>query len=972
MTSRTTLFTLCLILVSQISGFTQNNYETLKGKSRFHMKRTFSEMERFDRENPGFFVKEKRKPNKEEFHPVFDVQGDKVLSTASALSGYLISDPSPLPDADFLGLEDNNSSIPPDVNGAVGPDHLMITLNTEIRIMEKTGEPISTISTGSFWYPMPGAGDVFDPKIQYDPYEDRWMLIMPSSSNVLSSALFVAVSENSDPTGAWYFYSFDADPDDDYWFDYPSYGYNKNWIAVSGNMFGDGFGYNVLFVINKGDLYAGLPQAGYTRFAVYDAFTVVPAITLDEQEEDLYMVMNANGNSGGMGYIKLFRVSGAVGNEQVEELGLVAIPDTWDSWSGAEHGNFAPQKDSEEKINSGDGRIQNVIFRNGKLWAAHHVFLPAGDPTRSAIQWYELATDGTALQWGRVDDETGYYHYTFPTIAVNAAEDVMIGYSSFSPDQYASCSYSFRYGDDPPDMLRERYEYMEGLAPYYKTFGAGRNRWGDYSGTVVDPVDDLDFWTLQEYADLPWGGYDHWSTWWAKIKIDAVPEADFTSHITTTPVGSFVNFEDLSRYEPTSWQWIFEGGTPSTSSEQDPQNIVYDTDGTFDVTLIATNDLGSDTLILTDYITASYTILPEVDFAVSDTLPCTGSAVVFEDRSVYNPVAWNWEFEPATVSFSGATTGESQNPEVIFDEPGIYNVTLTATNLNGSSTFAREELVFAGGVFAPFTEGFESNSFASQSWQTDNPDDGKTWETTGTSGLDNSYFSAYINLRYYSVLGQRDRLISPLLNLTAMESSLLEFEYAYAQRFPEYSDSLVVYVAEECGSEWTRVLELAEDTAGGFVTHPPESGNFFPETPDEWCGGENQPLCHILDLSPWAGKHNIRIVFESYSGYGNNLFIDNVNIHSPESIFSRETGNRDLLIYPNPSYGEFVISLEKRSGKFSVEVNSLSGKLLYAESFIFHGRDMQKRLDLSDLPKGIYLLTVKNDDERYHSKISLK
>jgi hypothetical protein len=56
-----------------------------------------------------------------------------------------------------------------------------------------------------------------------------------------------------------------------------------------------------------------------------------------------------------------------------------------------------------------------------------------------------------------------------------------------------------------------------GEAKYYKTYGGTRNRWGDFSYTMVDPVNDVDFWTIQEYAWTPGGGYDRWSTWWGRI-----------------------------------------------------------------------------------------------------------------------------------------------------------------------------------------------------------------------------------------------------------------------------------------------------------------------------------------------------------------------------------------------------------------------------------------------------------------------
>jgi hypothetical protein len=60
--------------------------------------------------------------------------------------------------------------------------------------------------------------------------------------------------------------------------------------------------------------------------------------------------------------------------------------------------------------------------------------------------------------------------------------------------------------------------FKAGEATYFKTFSGSRNRWGDYSNTVVDPANDTDFWTIQEYAATPPGdGFDRWGTWWAKV-----------------------------------------------------------------------------------------------------------------------------------------------------------------------------------------------------------------------------------------------------------------------------------------------------------------------------------------------------------------------------------------------------------------------------------------------------------------------
>ncbi len=82
------------------------------------------------------------------------------------------------------------------------------------------------------------------------------------------------------------------------------------------------------------------------------------------------------------------------------------------------------------------------------------------------------------------------------------------------------------------------------------------------------------------------------------------PIADFTASATSINVGDSVTFTDQSQNAPTSWSWTFAGGTPSTSTAQNP-TITYNTEGTFDVSLTATNAQGSDTETKVGYINVS-------------------------------------------------------------------------------------------------------------------------------------------------------------------------------------------------------------------------------------------------------------------------------------------------------------------------------------------------------------------------------
>jgi hypothetical protein len=168
-----------------------------------------------------------------------------------------------------------------------------------------------------------------------------------------------------------------------------------------------------------------------------------------------------------------------------------------------------------------------AVYRNGTIWAAHAIFLPPDAPTRTAIQWWQLAPDGGVVQRGRLDDASGVLFYGFPSIAVNRAGDMLLGFTSFSEQQFASASYAYRGAGDPPGTLRMERVLKAGEDSYFKDpQGHGGNRWGDYSATVVDPVNDRDLWTIQEYAATrdPISLVGRWGTWWGRVVPEAAPE----------------------------------------------------------------------------------------------------------------------------------------------------------------------------------------------------------------------------------------------------------------------------------------------------------------------------------------------------------------------------------------------------------------------------------------------------------------
>ncbi|MDO8587733.1 MAG: hypothetical protein Q7T82_11910 [Armatimonadota bacterium] len=429
---------------------------------------------------------------------------------------------SPAPAASFAALGDNNTRIPPDTHGAAGPNHLMVTLNTEVRIQNRGGTNLSTVSLQSFWSSMgpfyTGAG-AFDPKVLYDPYGGRWIFTACAEPRHNNSSVLIGVSANSDPTGTWYLYRVDADSTNTLWADYPSIGFNKDWIVVQVNMFAvsdDAFTRSNIYVFDKANLYANGSGAYTLLQDTSGGACQAPAITHDNTIATEYLMETWNSNSGGYGYLRLSKITGAVGSETLT-TGL-AYPAVATTWNGGVNNDFAPQSGASNKIMANDDRMQNCVYRNGYLWCAHSVFFPATTPTRSSVMWWQVSTSGTVQQNGLVDDASGATFYAFPSIAVNQYNDALIGYSRFSSSQYASANYSYRAGGDAANTLQADTVLKAGEATYYKTFSGTKNRWGDFSATCVDPNNDTDLWTIQEYAATPSGGVDRWGTWWGMVQ----------------------------------------------------------------------------------------------------------------------------------------------------------------------------------------------------------------------------------------------------------------------------------------------------------------------------------------------------------------------------------------------------------------------------------------------------------------------
>jgi PKD repeat protein len=152
----------------------------------------------------------------------------------------------------------------------------------------------------------------------------------------------------------------------------------------------------------------------------------------------------------------------------------------------------------------------------------------------------------------------------------------------------------------------------------------------------------------------------------------AVPEVSFIASDSTICVGTCINFTDLSTGNPISWSWSFPGANVTSSTQQNPTNICYNTAGNYTVTLRATNIIGVDSLVKTAYIVVSP--LPTAN-AGTDVSICNGSSATL---NASGGTSYSWL--PAT----GLSSASISNPVA---SPGATtNYTVTVTNAAGCSS----------------------------------------------------------------------------------------------------------------------------------------------------------------------------------------------------------------------------------------------------------------------------------------------
>lgn len=526
-----------------------------------------------------------------------------------------------------------NGFAPPDTNGAVGATQYVQWVNVEYAVYNKSNGALvqGPFAGNSFWAGFADSqcanNNSGDPVAQYDKAANRWVMVQPVFTSPYRMCF--AVSTTSDATGTYNRYSFSMP-------NFPDYPKIAVWSDA----------YYGSFNLFQGNSFVGAYACAFDRNAMLNG-TAATAQCFTNNSEFSFMPSDLDGSTappaGSSDYFidlgslntldeYAFHVDFAnPANSTFTGPTLITTAGFNEACGG---GTCIPQKGTNQVLDSlGDRLMYRLAYRNfgdhESLVVSHSVDNGSGV---SGVRWYEIRSPGsnpTVHQQGTFSPDSTYRW--MPSIAMDKAGDIAVGYSASSSSVFPSIRYTGRVPTDALGTLETENTILTGTAAQTN----GLNRWGDYSAMSVDPGDDCTFYYTNEY--LPFNGSFNWATQIASFKFpncgsttpdfsvavspssQTVVQGNGTSYnVTVTALNGFTGTVNLS----------VSGFGAGASGILSPPSVTFPGSGasTLSVTTMAGAQTGAFTLTVTGTsgtlnhsATTTLNVNPPPDFTISAT-----------------------------------------------------------------------------------------------------------------------------------------------------------------------------------------------------------------------------------------------------------------------------------------------------------------------------------------------------------------
>jgi hypothetical protein len=263
----------------------------------------------------------------------------------------------------------------------------------------------------------------------------------------------------------------------------------------------------------------------------------------------------------------------------------------------------------------------------------------------------------------------------------------------------------------------------------------------------------------------------------------------------------------------------------------------------------------------------------------------------------------------------------------------------------------------------PLTESFEGADFPPDGWDIVNNDRLITWQKiNGYAKSGNN--SVYKDNVHDNVIGQRDYLRLPVINLGTADSAFISFQVAAAvSSDPSMSglfDTLQVLVSKDCGQTYTSIYKK---TGAELITRPGSTASAFFPTSGEWRKDS-------IDISAYLSQGDILLAFQNTTEYENNIFLDDINVRTVNVNPNLKT--KGYIITPNPANGQVTVQFYPQpTGLKGIVIFSSTGQKV-AETVVATGQaNNYYTYDLRAYSPGVYIIRAFFNDRTITKKIVL-
>jgi hypothetical protein len=454
----------------------------------------------------------------------------------------------------FLGAQVSESGfIPPDSMGSVGPSQVLVAVNGRIKVFDKQGNlGALNVTDSNFFASVRNGFDVTDPQVEYDRLSGRWFIAEVNFENS-NNRVMLAVSSGPTITNSssftFFFFNQNVPPpagDSGKFADYPQMGVDRNAVYIGANMFGGTFSTSA-FVIRKSSVLGAGPivVSAFRNLAVGSGtgpFSPQPAQDMDPSVNEGYIV---GADNQVFSQLDVRRITNPGATPSISGNLTVAVPQTDSPVNNA----LVPAQGTTGKgLDALDDRLfEAMVARRPSgalsLWTAHNIGvsssgLAGSGADRDGDRWYELgnlSTSPSLLQSGTLFDSAASSPRFFwiPSIAANGQGHASLNSSAAGSTHFAEIASSGQLATDSTGTTQP-FQITQTSSSSYNLSGGSppEKRWGDYSQTVVDPTDNMTFWTFQEYPNAQ----DSWAVRVIKLKPPP-PATPAAASPSTVPTG---------------------------------------------------------------------------------------------------------------------------------------------------------------------------------------------------------------------------------------------------------------------------------------------------------------------------------------------------------------------------------------------------------------------------------------------------